>query len=184
MERAMDLQSEQREIKKQSAQALMLCAAVATGCVLFLPKLVTFPSEIGARLAFGIQTSSIHFAVVLIAVRLVSSGRYRSAVDIGGAAKAPPSPALAIKAAFLQNTLEQAFLGVGAHLLLASVASGRWLGLLVASPTLFAIGRLSFYRCYSDGAGARAFGMAITALATLICYLAAFALFIGLLVGG
>lgn len=57
-----------------------------------------FPSEIGARLAFGIQTSSIHFTIVLIAVRLVSSGRYRSAADIGGAAKAPPSHALATTA--------------------------------------------------------------------------------------
>ncbi|WP_066656389.1 MULTISPECIES: hypothetical protein [unclassified Sphingomonas] len=180
----MNLLSEQREIKKQSVQALALCAAVATACVLFLPKLVTFPSEIGARLAFGVQASSIHFAIVLIAVRMVSSGRYRSAADIGGAAKAPPSPALAIKAAFLQNTLEQAFLGVGAHLLLASVASGRWLGLLVASPLLFAIGRLSFFRNYADGAGARAFGMAATAMASLFCYLVAFLLAVGGLLGG
>ena len=61
--------------------------------------------------------------------------------------KSAPSPALAIKVAFLHNTLEQSFLGVGAQLLLGSIAEGRWLGLLIASAVLFAIGRVSFYRC-------------------------------------
>lgn len=180
----MNLKAEQRQIRKQSAQAFLLCAAISVGCTLFLPKFVSFPSEIGARLAFAIQTTTVHFVIVMLAVRLVSSGRYRSAADIGGAAQGPPSPELAVKVAFLQNTLEQAFVGVGAHLVLASVADGRWLALLIASDVLFAIGRLSFYRCYRDGAGARAFGMATTALASLICYLAAVALFIGWLLGG
>lgn len=180
----MDLEAEQREIRKQSLLALLLCATAWTACVVLLPRWVAFPSEIGAQLAFAVQASFVHFAIVLLAVRMVSSGRYRSAADIGGSAKAPPSPALAVKAAFLQNTLEQAFLGVGAHLVLASVADGRWLGLLVASPLLFAIGRWRFYRRYPDGAGARAFGMATTALASLACYLAAAALLAGRLFGG
>lgn len=180
----MDLEAEQRQIRKQSLQAFLLCASILVACVLFLPKLVSFPAETGARLAFGIQTSFVHFTIVLFAVRLVSSGRYRSAADIGGAAKGAPSPELAVKVAFLQNTLEQAFLGVGAHLLLASVADGRWLALLVGSAALFAIGRVSFYRCYPNGAGARAFGMATTALASLSCYLVAGALLIGRLFGG
>ena len=80
--------------------------------------------------------------------------------------------------------MEQAFLGVGAHLLLASAADGRWLGLLVASAILFAIGRWSFYRRYADGAGARAFGMATTALGSLFCYLVALAMLVGRLFGG
>ena len=180
----MDLAAEQREIRTQSLGAFLLCIATSVGCVLVLPRLIDFPSELAPRLAFAIQASSVHFAAVLVAVRLVSSGRYRSADDIGGAAKGPPSPALAVKAAFLQNTLEQAFLGVGAHLVLASVAGGRWLALLVASALLFAIGRFSFYRRYAGGAGARAFGMATTALASLTCYLAAAALLLARLVGG
>jgi hypothetical protein len=180
----MDLKAEQRQIRKQSALAFLLCAALFAASILFLPRLIAFPSEIGARLAFAIQTSLVHFFVLLAAVRLVSSGRYRSAADIGGSAKGPPSPELAVKAAFLQSTLEQAFLAFGAHLALASVAAGRWLALLVASSILFAIGRLSFYRRYPAGAGARAFGMATTALASLTCYVAAFALLISGLFGG
>ncbi|MDF2381818.1 hypothetical protein JMG10_10105 [Nostoc ellipsosporum NOK] len=180
----MNLEAERREIRRQSAQAFLLCAAVFGGCALFLPKLIAFPSGTGERLAFAIQTSLVHFASVVIAVRLVAAGRYRSAADIGGAAAGPPSPQLAVKVAFLQNTLEQAFAGLGAHLLLASVLGGRWLSLLIASALLFAIGRVSFYRCYPDGAGARAFGMAVTALASLACYVIAVALLIIHLLGG
>lgn len=180
----MDLQAEQRAVRKQSLRAFLLCIATSIGCVLVLPRLIDFPSALAPQLAFAIQVSFVHFAAVLVAVRLVSSGRYRSVADIGGAAKGPPSPALAVKVAFLQNTLEQAFLGVGAHLLLASVAGGRWLALPIASALLFAIGRFSFYRRYADGAGARAFGMATTALASLTCYLVAFALLLGRLFGG
>jgi hypothetical protein len=179
-----DLEAEQRRIRKESMQAFLLCAAVSVACVLFLPKLTTFPVEPGERLAFAVKTSVVHFACVIVAVRLVSKGRYRSILDIGGAAKGPPSSALAVKAAFLQNTLEQAFLGVGAHLLLASVTGGRWLALLVASALLFTVGRISFYRSYPDGAGARAFGMATTALASLFCYIAALAILAGRLFGG
>lgn len=180
----MDLAAEQRQIRKRSALAFLLCAAVSAGAVLLLPKVMSFPVALAERLAFAIQTSVVHFVLVLVAVRLVSSGRYRSEADIGGAAKGAPSPALAVKVAFLQNTLEQSFLGVGAHLLLGSVAEGRWLGLLIASPMLFTIGRASFYRCYSKGAGARAFGMATTVLASLTCYLVAAVLVAGRLFGG
>lgn len=74
----MNLKTEQRQIRKQSAQAFLLCAAISIGCALFLPKLVTFPSEVGARLTFAIQTSTVHFVIVMLAVRLVSSGRYRA----------------------------------------------------------------------------------------------------------
>jgi mannose/fructose/N-acetylgalactosamine-specific phosphotransferase system component IID len=180
----MNLNAEQARVRKQSALAFLLCASLSVGCFLLLPGVIAFPTEIGARLAFAIQTSLVHFVILLLAVRMVSSGRYRSAADIDGSAKGPPSPALAVKAAFLQNTLEQAFLSVGAHLALASIAGGRWLALLVASAILFAIGRLSFYRGYPGGAGARAFGMATTALPSLICYVAALALLIGGLFGG
>lgn len=137
------------------------------------------PSEIGARLAFAIQTSFVQ--IRHHPARCPHDlERRRSAADIDSATKG----LLAVKIAFLQNTLEQAFLGVGAHLLLASVAGDRWLELLVASPILFAVGRWSFYHCYPGGAGARAVGMATTAPASLTCYLVALAMLVGRLFGG
>ncbi|MBN8831285.1 MAG: hypothetical protein J0G94_11860 [Sphingomonadales bacterium] len=99
----MDLAREQRQIRKRSGLAFLLCAAVSAGSVLLLPKVMSFPVALADRLAFAIQTSAVHFILVLVAVRLVSSGRYRSKADIGGAARGPPSPAIAVKVAFLQN---------------------------------------------------------------------------------
>jgi len=68
----MDLAEEQRQIRKRSALALLPCAAVSTGSVLLLPEVMSFPEALAERLAFAIQTSSIHFLLVLVAVRLVS----------------------------------------------------------------------------------------------------------------
>src|SRR3546814_5279956 len=56
---------------------------------------------------------------------MVSRGRFHSAIDNPGSAFAPPSPAIAVQVAFLQNTLEQAVAAVGAHLALATLISGR-----------------------------------------------------------
>src|SRR3546814_6818027 len=61
---------------------------------------------------------------------MVSRGRFHSAIDNPGSAFAPPSPAIAVQVAFLQNTLEQAVAAVGAHLALATLISGPPLALI------------------------------------------------------
>lgn len=164
-----DLGREQALVRRQSAKAIALTALVCTASVLWPQALVTGADGLASRLALGVHTTLPHLLCVLVGLRMVSSGRYRSQADIGGAAAGPPSAALAVKAAFLQNTLEQAFVAFGSHLLLASIADGRWLGLLTASAVLFPVGRLLFYRGYAGGAGSRAFGMALTALPPIVC---------------
>lgn len=101
---------------------------------------------------------------------MVSRGRFHSAVDNPGSAFAPPSPAIAVQVAFLQNTLEQAVAAVGAHLALATLISGQSLALIPAAVFLFAIGRITFLRGYRRGAGARAFGIVATIIPTISIY--------------
>ena len=165
----MDVVMEQRLVRRGAALAFVLTVAVCTASLLLVPRVMTLPADIAARLALAIQTSVPHLLCVLVAIQRVSSGRYRSATDIAGSAAGPPSPQLAVKVAFLQNTLEQAFVGVCANLVLASVAGGSLLALMIASAVLFPIGRLLFYRGYAGGAGSRALGMALTALPSLAC---------------
>ncbi|TKD51473.1 MAPEG family protein [Sphingomonas baiyangensis] len=179
----MDVVMEQRLVRRGAVLAFVLTVAVCTASLLLLPRLMALPSEIAPRLALAIQTSVPHLLCVLVAIQLVSSGRYRSAADIAGAAAGPPSPQLAVKVAFLQNTLEQAFVGVCMNLALASVTGGSVLALLIASAILFPIGRLLFYRGYPGGAGSRALGMALTALPSLACLGAAGVVTIAKLVG-
>lgn len=179
-----DLKREQTLVRRQSAKAITLTAVVCTASVLWPPALMILPDELAPRLALGIQTTLPHLVCVLAAIRMVSTGRYRSQADIGGAAAGRPSAKLAVKVAFLQNTLEQAFVASSSHMLLASVGGGRWLGLLAASAVLFPIGRLLFYRGYAGGAGSRAFGMALTALPSTVCLAAAIVIALARLFGG
>ncbi|MBL8552229.1 MAG: MAPEG family protein [Hyphomonadaceae bacterium] len=102
-----------------------------------------------------------------LAVRMVSRVRFVSAEDNRGAAYAAPSAQLAVKAAFLQNTLEQSVIAIGAHLTLATLIDGSALALIVGAVVLFVIGRAAFLFGYPNGAGARAFGMVVTALPSI-----------------
>ena len=72
--------------------------------------------------------------------------------------------------AFLQNTLEQAFITSVATLALATVGGEAALAYIVATVVLFSLGRATFLRGYPHGAGSRAFGIATTALPALGAY--------------
>jgi hypothetical protein len=135
-----------------------------------LPLVWTFPDGLAERIAFALQAAVFVLLWVVLGVRLVASGRYRSAADNRGSAYGPPSPALAIKVAFLQNTLEQAVMTIGAYLALATLAPRDDLSLIVGAVLLFAIGRATFLRGYPHGAGGRAFGVAVTALPMVAAY--------------
>jgi hypothetical protein len=160
----MDLAREEHLIRIRSTLALIVVLAGFAAGYALLPRVFAFPDALSARLALAAQSGAFVLLCLLVAVGMVSTGRRRSADDIGGAAGAPPGPALAVKAAFLQNTLEQSVLACGAFLAFAAAVGGAWLALLPVAAVLFCVGRVSFYAGYPAGAGARAFGMALTLL--------------------
>ena len=149
--------AEQKTIRVRSALAVGLTAAVVALAWLWLP-----PSLLGAsagmatadRLAYALKADLLVFLWLGGCLRTVASIRYRSDADRPGAAYGPPSARLAVPAAVLQNSLEQTVLAVGAHLILATVLQGEEMILL---PVLV----------YAKGAGARAFGMALTGASTI-----------------
>lgn len=110
------------------------------------------------------------FLWVAACVGAVSHGRFYSASDIAGAGFSPPSPAIAVRAAVLQNSLERAVLAFGAHLALAAVLHGAELVLIQLLVALFLVGRVAFAAGYRKGAPGRAFGMAVTAAPTATGY--------------
>lgn len=166
----LDLKRQQRLVLLWSAASFVLCGLVLSAACLILPDFYRFPEGLAERIAFALQADVFIFLWVLIAARQVSGGRYRSAADNRGSAFGPPSARLAIPVSFLQNTLEQAVMAVGAHMALASLADARGLALIVGSVVLFGIGRVAFRVGYRHGAGGRAFGMATTAIPTVVAY--------------
>lgn len=171
-----DLKEERRKIYVSALLALVVCAVTLAGGYVILPRYFTFPEALADRLAFTLRADLLILLWVFIGVKMVADVRRNSPSDSRGSAFGPPSPRLAIRAAFLQNTLEQAFLAVVTHLALASVLSGPALALIPAAVVLFGIGRVTFFIGYPAGAGGRAFGMATTALPTLVGFVAAIAL--------
>lgn len=174
-----NLQQEELAIRRAGTLSLLLCGLCFGIGYVTLPRVFEFPTELVNRLAFALQASLFVLIWVLIGVIMVSTGRRKSLADVGGSASGPPSETIAVSVAFLQNTLEQAVLAVGAYLALATQLSGPWLSLIVTAVVLFGVGRLLFLRGYRRdyrGATGRAFGMTLTMLPTLAGYLLAIAL--------
>lgn len=159
-----DMAREEHLIRVRTSLALAVTFACFALARLALPRWYAFPETLPERFALAAQAGAFFLLCVLLGVGMVSFGRRRSPEDIGGAAAGPPSPRLAVKSAFLQNTLEQAVIAGGACFAFAAVTGGDWLALVPASVALFCVGRLLFYRGYPAGAGGRAFGMALTLL--------------------
>ncbi|WP_367395273.1 MAPEG family protein [Cupriavidus sp. Agwp_2] len=161
-----DLADEQRRILRNAAMAAGLCGGVIAGACYLLPRFFAPPESLAERIAFALQADVFVLIWLVIAARMVSSGRFHSAADNRGSAFSPPSRRIAIKVAFLQNTLEQAVMAVGVHMALASLLGGPALFSIPAAVALFGVGRMAFLRGYPKGAGARSFGMATTAIPT------------------
>jgi hypothetical protein len=165
------LRREQQRILRSSAAAFVVCSAVFAAAIIFLPRLVQLPGpDLGSRLTAWAGANLFLVAWVITGIGMVSTGRRRSADDIRGSAYSPPSPKIAVAAAFLQNTLEQAFVAVVAQFALVMLLPSVAMQLMAASVLLFSIGRITFLAGYPGGAGARAFGMALTTLPSLLAF--------------
>lgn len=150
------------------AAALVVCAAALAGAHLLLPRLVWFDgSTLESRLRFLAGANLCLVAWVVIGFGAVSHGRRPSPEDISGSAYSPPSARIAVASAFLQNTLEQFVVASTSYFALLMFAGEMAMPFIACAVVLFALGRVCFYLGYPQGAGGRAFGMAVTALPSL-----------------
>ena len=168
-----DMAVAERTIRRASVLSLVVLAVTAPLAWTLLPALVDFPRHLDQRLAFAAQASLPALLCLLTAVTMVSTGRRFSPDDIGGSAAGPPGPRIAVQSAFLQNTLEQTVLAVGAYFAYAATLGGSALSLILVAVVLFVTGRVLFYRGYRRGVTGRAFGMTLTMMPTLLLYLVA-----------
>lgn len=180
---AVGFSSDQLGIIRASALALALAAAgLGAGYVWLPPGLLELnpAMDFGERITFTLKADILMFIWLAGCVRAVSRGRFYSQADIKGSAFGPPSPAIAVRAAVLQNSLEQTVLAFGGHLTLAALLRGLELTLIPLLVALFLVGRVAFVLGYAKGASGRAFGMALTGASIIASY----GLAIGLVVVG
>lgn len=172
------LQKEERKIQVRSTAAFLVALASFALGYYFLPLWFVFPVELAERIAFTAQVSVFIVLWVVFAIGVVSYRRRKSAADIRGSAYAPPSPYIAVWAAFLQNTLEQAFITLFTLFALTVLLEGAMLSVVPVAAVLFGIGRVFFLVGYPGGAASRAFGMALTMMPALLGSLLAAALIV------
>lgn len=177
-----DMARANRAIQRASVIATISLGIGAVAGYLLLPAIFDFPTSLPARIAFAAHAGVFVLLWVLIAVAMVSGGRRTSPADIDGSAFGPPSERIAVRIAFLQNTLEQAVLAVGLYVALATLLSGAWLSLIVVAAAHFAVGRVLFLRGYPRGAEGRALGMTLTMMPTALGYILAVVLIAGRMV--
>jgi len=165
-----DMAAAEWAIRRDSSIALAVTVAAFIGAYRWLPGLVDLPTGMAERLGFAALCWAVPCLVLMVAILMVSTARRFSAEDIGGQAAGPPSDRLAVKAAFLQNTLEQTVLAAGFYFALAAISGGAWLALLPVSALLFVIGRVLFYLGYERGVRGRSLGMSLTMLPSFVGY--------------
>lgn len=177
----MSFDREQKGIIVRSALAILATLVALAAAYLWLPAALFGLSEnmaAGDRIAFALKLNLPVFLWLAWCLRRVASGRFHVAADRRGSAYGEPTPALAVRIAILQNSLEQAVLFFGTSLSLAAVSRGSELAILPVLVLLFLLGRLAFALSYPRGAVARSFGMALTAAPILANVILAIALLI------
>ena len=158
----MALDAEQKRVASGIVGAVAFSAIVLAVGYFLYPFAQRPLTTAGDRLAFALKADLFLFAWLAFAIARVATGRFFSPADIAGSGFAAPGPAITLKSALLQNTLEQVVLAFGVHLGLATVLRGFELVLIPVAVVLFCIGRLAFLAGYARGAGARSFGFATT----------------------
>lgn len=162
-----DLPREQRLIRMRGMLAALVCAPTLLVASLLVPDWLSLPTTSDGRLALVLRADIFVALWVVIAVRMVSRVRFREAADNAGSAYGTPSTRIRVPSAFLQNSLEQAFIAIVCHLALATLPGPAPLGFVLGAIVLFALGRMTFLIGYPKGAGGRAFGMVVTVLPTI-----------------
>lgn len=165
--------SDQWGIVRGSMLALALAGGVLASVFFWTPPHLFGLNDgldFGERMTFVLKLDLLLLLWLAGCVRAVSSGRFRSSADIRGSAFSAPSPAIAVRAAVLQNTLEQTVLFFPATLILAALMTGSELVLAPFLVGLFLLGRVAFAIGYAKGASGRAFGMALTAAPIIVSF--------------
>ena len=156
------MSTEQKQVFTGMLAALAV-TAVVLGLTYWLSQTGYDRIRLSAPAASALVCLALAFSIATIARK-----RFFDSEIIGGAGYDRPGSPVAVDRAVLQNTVEQSVLAVAAYQGLASVAPTAAGALLPALAALFLAGRALFVARYRKGAGARAFGFALTFYPTMV----------------
>lgn len=164
----MQLSDKQTPVLKGMIAAVLACALALAAGAFFLSGSLAPGDTAGSRTALA---AACVFAIafwLLASIGALARHRFFTPEDIDGSGLTEGTARAKTLQAVLQNTLEQTVLAAIAYASFAMLAPAAFLGALPAAALLFWIGRALFWHGYASGAGARAFGFALTFYSTVL----------------
>lgn len=159
------------------ATVVLLGLAVSSAPSMLLPA--SNPPQ--DYLAHALRWDLLVIACLAINIGALARHRFFTPQDIDGGGLTTGTPTAHILQSTLQNTLEQAVLAVGTHMVWAASMPAHWQAAVPVAAMLFVVGRVLFWRGYANGAPSRALGFALTFYPSVLLL---FAAAVHMLVGG
>lgn len=158
----MTLSPKQRGVLKGIISGALVTVFGLVLTVLWHPVQLIPVDRFDDRLVFSLRWDSILILCLAFSIGRLARYRFFSPEDIDGGGLSQGTSRAQILQSTLQNTLEQAMLGVLTHTLWALTMPIAWLAAIPIAAILFLAGRILFFRGYGGGAPSRALGFALT----------------------
>lgn len=168
----MALDSKQAGVLRGMLAAAALALVVGVVVIVAPPAALVPLANTAERLAAAARWDILVVACLVLAIGSLARHRFFTPADIDGSGLTAGSDRAHLLQAILQNTLEQAVIAIGAHLVWAATMPPAWQAVVPAAAILFVFGRIAFVAGYARGAPARAFGFALTFYPTVFMLLA------------
>ncbi len=171
----MALDDAQRRVMRNMLAALTLSVAALAWAAVAGPPFLLPPVDAASPFVWALTWDAGILVCLIVAIGNLARHRFFTPADIDGGGLTAGTERAHVFQAVLQNTLEQTVIAVLSHLFWAAVMPFGAQAALPVAAALFVVGRICFAAGYAGGAGARAFGFALTFYPTVILTVSAFA---------
>ena len=156
------LTEKQRGVLRGMVAGLLTTLFAVTLAVVAPPHGLLPGQEATAVLVQALKWDVLLAACLTVNIGMLARHRFFTPADIDGGGLSQGTSEAQLLQSILQNTLEQAVLGLSVHLIWAAAMPRTWQAAVPAAAMLFVLGRLLFWRGYMRGAPHRALGFALT----------------------
>lgn len=167
----MKLSKKQAGVFKGMALAMLISIIVISSAILLDPFNYSSIDQLSQKFTVLGLSLVLPTLFLIVSIGRLAKFRFFSPEDIDGSGLTSATGEAVVLQSLLQNTLEQIVITYGVYIAWCLLMPAAWLSVVPLCSVLFAIGRIFFFRGYSQGAPARAFGFALTFYSTVLMFL-------------
>ena len=166
------LSSAQRGVAKGMALAALTTVAGFSLAHWGMPTITLVEDSLRGRLSLLATALMLPGLTLMLCIGRLAKHRFFTPADIDGGALTEGTVTARLLQSLLQNTLEQVMLALIAYFAATLLLPFNFLSLIPAAALMFFVGRVLFFRGYTQGAPSRAYGFALTFYSTVLLMLA------------